>query len=153
MQKVIFIMIIHIWPLDGMFIWLVPFRVTREMQGWKGKKGFWWRWLSCCKKEFQRRQRPFSKIHHTLSDLLRHLFTAGLLQVSTLKNTRQSHSKIFGNQAPYSFEWALSLMYWNLGMTANAQLFFGGILRSLTKLCATRVKRLRASNIYLVSCT
>ena len=29
------------------------------------------------KKEFQRRQRPFSKIHHMLSDLLSHLVTAG----------------------------------------------------------------------------
>ena len=36
----------------------------------------------CCvfpsqKKRFQRRQRPFSKIHHMLSDLLSHLVTAG----------------------------------------------------------------------------
>ena len=43
------------------------------------------------KKEFQRRQRPFSKIHHTLSDLLRHLFTAGLLQVFTSSKQKTPH--------------------------------------------------------------
>ena len=47
--------------------------------------------------EFQRRQRPFSKIHHTLSDLLSHLFTAGLptCHYATLFDSKKELWKVY----------------------------------------------------------